>query len=231
MAVIRRQALDCVKHVRVHYQLPSPVSTALAGLFPEAEMRFHAFSRFVKGAHDQLALAVAGAWRGTGVIGDRDWVMVYFRDADPTAEPVSLPIVEQRLRHHFGAMVAADGAPAAMTDAAVSSASSPSATVAPDIPATRRLDVRHLACPWPVRRTRAFLETLPAGTVVEIEATDPAAPLDFRHFCATSPHVLLHWRERQGVFHFQIRCGVTGPGPEEAPEIRPETRITGGRIG
>ena len=39
-----------------------------------------------------------------------------------------------------------------------------------------RLDARDLICPIPVLKARKALNALPAGAVLEVLATDPAAP-------------------------------------------------------
>jgi tRNA 2-thiouridine synthesizing protein A len=42
------------------------------------------------------------------------------------------------------------------------------------------------------------------GDLLEIEATDPAAPKDFVHFCDTTGHKLLETREQDGVYTIRI---------------------------
>lgn len=44
------------------------------------------------------------------------------------------------------------------------------------------LDARDLICPIPVLKARKALNALPAGAVLEVLATDPAAPKDFVAF-------------------------------------------------
>lgn len=53
------------------------------------------------------------------------------------------------------------------------------------------IDARHLLCPLPVLRLRRALQSAAPGTVVALEATDPAAVLDVPHFCAEAGHELL----------------------------------------
>ena len=43
-----------------------------------------------------------------------------------------------------------------------------------------------------------------AGAVLEVMADDPAAPLDFDHFCVTGGHQLLKSTENNGVFTMRI---------------------------
>ena len=40
--------------------------------------------------------------------------------------------------------------------------------------------------------------------VLKVTADDPAAPLDFEHFCHTGGHALLSSREQTGIFTFYI---------------------------
>ena len=42
------------------------------------------------------------------------------------------------------------------------------------------------------------------GTVLVVKVDDPAAPLDFDHFCQTGGHQLLESTETDGVFKIRI---------------------------
>jgi tRNA 2-thiouridine synthesizing protein A len=53
------------------------------------------------------------------------------------------------------------------------------------------LDARGLLCPLPVLRARRRLMALPPGGVLRVLADDPAARIDFPHFCSEAGHVLL----------------------------------------
>ena len=59
----------------------------------------------------------------------------------------------------------------------------------PDNPT--QLDVKGLKCPLPVLKARRAIKALSAGDILEVIATDPAAQLDFPHFCETSGHDLI----------------------------------------
>ena len=74
---------------------------------------------------------------------------------------------------------------------------------APD--ADETLDLRGLMCPLPVLKARKALRRLAPGATLEVLATDPAAVIDFRHFCETTANELLGWRERAGTYAFRIR--------------------------
>ena len=67
------------------------------------------------------------------------------------------------------------------------------------------LDVRGLMCPLPVLKARKVLKRLTPGATLAVLATDPAAVIDFRHFCETTPFALLGWQERAGTYAFRIR--------------------------
>jgi len=73
------------------------------------------------------------------------------------------------------------------------------------------LDVKGLKCPLPVLRAKRALAALDPGTVLEVEATDPAALKDFPAFCDMTGHVLLEARTEGDVFRFRIRK-VAGHG-------------------
>ena len=75
--------------------------------------------------------------------------------------------------------------------------------VPPD--ADETLDVRGLMCPLPVLKARKALKRLGPGAVLTVLATDPAAVIDFKHFCETTPFELLGWREEAGTYAFRIR--------------------------
>jgi len=68
------------------------------------------------------------------------------------------------------------------------------------------LDLTGLKCPLPVLKARRQLGQMTDG-VLEVTADDPAAPLDFEHFCDTAGHRLLRNDAAGGVFTFHIRVG------------------------
>jgi tRNA 2-thiouridine synthesizing protein A len=65
-------------------------------------------------------------------------------------------------------------------------------------------DARGMKCPLPVLKARKLMRDLANGDVLEIHATDPGAPADFRHFCETTGHRLLDSKEAGGVFVIRI---------------------------
>ena len=73
-----------------------------------------------------------------------------------------------------------------------------------DHPALITLDLTGLKCPLPVLKARRQIGQMAAGAVLEIMVDDPAAPLDFDHFCHTGGHQLLKSSENSGVFTMRI---------------------------
>ncbi len=70
----------------------------------------------------------------------------------------------------------------------------------------RTLDATGLLCPLPVLKARRALRDVPAGGVLEVLATDPGAPKDFEHFCATTGCTMMGQREEaEGVIRFLLR--------------------------
>jgi tRNA 2-thiouridine synthesizing protein A len=69
-----------------------------------------------------------------------------------------------------------------------------------------RLDLTGLKCPLPVLKARRQITQMAAGDLVEVMADDPAAPLDFEHFCRTAGHELVETRTKEAVFTFCIRA-------------------------
>ena len=68
-------------------------------------------------------------------------------------------------------------------------------------------DFTGLKCPLPVLKARRALKDIETDAVIMILADDPAAPLDFEHFCETAGHHLENTTSANGVFTFQIRKG------------------------
>lgn len=52
-------------------------------------------------------------------------------------------------------------------------------------------------CPLPVLKARKALKSLKSGDVLRVIATDPAAAIDFPHFCNESGHRLVR-EDRDG---------------------------------
>jgi len=62
------------------------------------------------------------------------------------------------------------------------------------------LDLKGLSCPLPVLKANKSMKELIPGDVLEIIATDPAAPKDFEVFCENTGHELTESTNVGGVF-------------------------------
>ena len=68
------------------------------------------------------------------------------------------------------------------------------------------LDTRGLLCPLPVLKAAKLLRAMAPGARLRILADDPAAAIDFPHFCAEQGHTLVEdGTEPGGVLTFVIR--------------------------
>ena len=73
-----------------------------------------------------------------------------------------------------------------------------------------KLDLTGLKCPLPVLKARRAVKAMAdqgETGVIAVLADDPAAPLDFQHFCDTSGLALLRNDADGGVFtlHIEVR--------------------------
>ena len=66
------------------------------------------------------------------------------------------------------------------------------------------LNLRGMKCPLPVLKARRQINQMAPLSVLKVTADDPAAPLDFEHFCHTGGHNLLSSNEHAGTFTFYI---------------------------
>ena len=78
---------------------------------------------------------------------------------------------------------------------------------APDL----SLDLKGLKCPLPVLKARRAIKDMAAGSLLEVLADDPAATLDFTHFCEVGGHRLEESSSREEggpapVLRFLIRA-------------------------
>ncbi len=67
------------------------------------------------------------------------------------------------------------------------------------------LDATGLLCPLPVLKAAKRLRSLPSGSIIRIVSDDPAAVIDFPHFCGEQGHKLLSANESGGRHIFLIR--------------------------
>ena len=68
-----------------------------------------------------------------------------------------------------------------------------------------QIDVRGMLCPLPVLKARKRLKSLDNGALLKVLASDPAAVIDFPHFCNEAGHELVSSHEDDGVLTFVIR--------------------------
>ncbi len=66
------------------------------------------------------------------------------------------------------------------------------------------LDARGLKCPLPVLKARRALKALPPGEWLEVLATDPAAPKDFKAFAAEADLRLETLEADAGEFRLRL---------------------------
>jgi tRNA 2-thiouridine synthesizing protein A len=66
-------------------------------------------------------------------------------------------------------------------------------------------DLRGLKCPLPVMKARKRLSTMPAGSSLWVETTDPLAVIDIPHFCHEDGHVLAASERVEAGHRFLIR--------------------------
>jgi len=66
------------------------------------------------------------------------------------------------------------------------------------------MNLTGMKCPLPVLKARRQINQMAPSAVLKITADDPAAPLDFEHFCDTGGHQLLSSTEQAGIFTFVI---------------------------
>ncbi len=71
---------------------------------------------------------------------------------------------------------------------------------------TRIFDARGMKCPLPVLKARKLMKELAPGDILEVQATDPGAPGECKHFCETTGHRLLDSGAADGVFVIRVEC-------------------------
>lgn len=69
------------------------------------------------------------------------------------------------------------------------------------------LDARGLLCPMPVVRATKAAQSLGAGQVLEILATDKGACIDIPAWCQARKYELLHQDQEGNVYRFYVRKG------------------------
>ena len=66
------------------------------------------------------------------------------------------------------------------------------------------LDLRGLRCPQPVLRVKKALRTIPVGSVLVLECTDPLTVIDVPHFVNQTGHTLEALERSGDLYVFRI---------------------------
>jgi tRNA 2-thiouridine synthesizing protein A len=69
----------------------------------------------------------------------------------------------------------------------------------------KTLDLKGLACPLPILKTKKALSELPRGATLEVFATDQGAVADFLAFSEQTGNELIEHSESGGVYRFVLR--------------------------
>ena len=67
------------------------------------------------------------------------------------------------------------------------------------------LDAKGLDCPLPILKTKVALSRMKTGEGLHVAATDPHSVIDFKAFCARTPHELVHHEAQGDLFEFWVR--------------------------
>ena len=67
------------------------------------------------------------------------------------------------------------------------------------------LDARGLNCPLPILRAKKSINSMTAGQVLRIIATDPGSVKDFEAFCKQTGNELLDTKQDGTEYQFNIR--------------------------
>lgn len=70
--------------------------------------------------------------------------------------------------------------------------------------ADKTLDLKGLACPLPILKTKKALSEMPKGGTIEVFTTDPGSVPDFTAFAEATGNKLLETSETNGVFRFVL---------------------------
>lgn len=71
----------------------------------------------------------------------------------------------------------------------------------------KSIDLKGLACPMPVVKTKQALDTLESGQVLEVEVTDKGALKDFLAWANASKHEIVDQKETGDTITFYIKKG------------------------
>jgi len=69
------------------------------------------------------------------------------------------------------------------------------------------LDTKGLHCPLPILKTKAKLNEMLPGEVLQVYTTDPLAPLDFKSYAVRASHTLIYMNEDADQAEFYLLRG------------------------
>lgn len=72
------------------------------------------------------------------------------------------------------------------------------------------IDATGLRCPLPVLRARKVLKGMSDGALLEVLATDTAAPADFEAFCRETGHTFVTIEQDGDVYRIRLRRAASG---------------------
>ncbi|WP_370635429.1 sulfurtransferase TusA family protein [Pontibacillus sp. HN14] len=72
---------------------------------------------------------------------------------------------------------------------------------------TTVLDVKGMACPMPIIKTKKSIQELNSGDVLEVQTTDQGAVADLSAWAKSGGHEVVDHKEEDGVITFWIRKG------------------------
>jgi tRNA 2-thiouridine synthesizing protein A len=70
--------------------------------------------------------------------------------------------------------------------------------------ADKTLDLKGLACPLPILKTKKALSELPQGSKLEVFTTDPGSVPDFTAFSEATGNKMIEQTEAGGIFRFVL---------------------------
>ncbi len=70
---------------------------------------------------------------------------------------------------------------------------------------TATVDAKGLVCPMPILKAKKGIDSVEAGQILELFATDPGSMADFRAWTKSTGHELIEAKEASGVYKYLIR--------------------------
>jgi len=67
------------------------------------------------------------------------------------------------------------------------------------------VDAKGLSCPMPIVKTAQHVKTVPAGSLIEVLATDPGSVKDFGAWTRSTGNAIVEQSEDGGIYRFVIK--------------------------